>query len=231
MRDQPSFSRIDRFLITADLMISLPNIYKKLMPRLTSEHFSIMLVSDGIQWGPIPFCLDNKWITLDSLKALVNDTWKNTQVNGTTSYRIAQKLKTDIKNRTKTTGRQEEEGISDIIDEIDSIDRLEELSNLTYDDIDRRNKLKVDMAHKLQTEASSWKQKCRENWHKDGDRNSKYFHMLANHCRMVNFIDEFTIEGQLLKNNNDPRNGACKYFQKLYTKSIGSCPRHDDLIF
>lgn len=55
--------------------------------------------------------------------------------------------------------------------------------------------------------------------------------MLANHHRRVNFLDELTIDGQLLQNNNDIRNGVCKYFQKLYTETIGSRPRLDDLTF
>lgn len=48
LRDQSSFSRIDKFLFSADLLSSVPKRIQKLMPRPISDHFPIMLFSDGI---------------------------------------------------------------------------------------------------------------------------------------------------------------------------------------
>lgn len=93
LREHSSSSRIDRFLITTNLLAILPNLNQKLLARPTSDHFPILLVSDGIQWGPVPFRIDNKWLELDSFRKMVADTWNKMSIKGTSSYRIATKLK------------------------------------------------------------------------------------------------------------------------------------------
>lgn len=54
-RDQPSFSRTDIFLVSIELLLSLPGLSQKVLPRPISNHFAICLTSYGIQWGSIPF--------------------------------------------------------------------------------------------------------------------------------------------------------------------------------
>lgn len=79
------------------------------MPRLSLDHFPIMLVSNDIKWGPVPFRLDNKWLKHENFRTLVTETWRNTMVRGTASFRIAHKLKilkAEIKNWAKVTSNK-----------------------------------------------------------------------------------------------------------------------------
>lgn len=79
-------------------------------------------------------------------------------------------------------------------------------------------------------EATACKQNSRKKWLKNGDRNSKYFHMLANHRRRINYIEEI-IDGKLTKGNEELREGERMHFQKLYTELTTCWPRLDDLTF
>lgn len=83
LREHSSSSRIDRFLITTNVLSVLHNLNQKLLSRPTSDHFPILVSSDGIQWGPIPFQIDNKWLVLDSFRKLVADPWCNSAIKGT----------------------------------------------------------------------------------------------------------------------------------------------------
>lgn len=58
-RASPYWSRIDRFLIYTRFIPLLNEVIQNLLQRPISAHFPLCLVDDGIQWGPIPFRLDN----------------------------------------------------------------------------------------------------------------------------------------------------------------------------
>lgn len=135
---------------------------------------------------------------------MVIDCWNSTQVSGTISYRIAYKLrrlKPEIRTWAKVTSKKEEEYVNEILQEIDLLDRKEEISVLSPADWEKKNVLKTDLANRLQMEATPWKQKSRKKWIKDGDKNSKYFHLLASHRRRVNFVDEPIIGDNCIKGN------------------------------
>lgn len=131
----------------------------------------------------------------------------------------------------QVTGKQEEEGTNNIIDEIALLDKLEADNCFSPSDRDKRNSLKVNLAQKLQIKATSWKQKSQKKWLKDRDLNSKYFHMLANHQTRVNFIGKLNIDGNTLKSNEKLRLRASNYFHKLYSENIHSRPKPDELSF
>jgi endonuclease/exonuclease/phosphatase family metal-dependent hydrolase len=57
-QENPSWSRLDRFLISPDWEVKFPGLQKR-HPRLCSDHFSILLDCGGIHWGPRPFKFEN----------------------------------------------------------------------------------------------------------------------------------------------------------------------------
>lgn len=80
-------------------------------------------------------------------------------------------------------------------------------------------------------EAISWKQKCREKWLKDGDKNTKYFHYLANHHRRSNYVDEILVDDCRFDGNAAMREAAKSYFQNLYSEDFHLRPGLDLLQF
>lgn len=48
-------------------------------------------------------------------------------------------------------------------------------------DLALKESSRIELASRLQMEKILWQQKCRERWLKEGNRNTRYFHYLANH--------------------------------------------------
>lgn len=165
-KDNPSFSRIDQFLVFSDLILELPSLNQKVLSRPTSDHFPILLDYDGIQWGPCPFRIDNKWFKNGEFRDMIANVWNSINCRGTPSFIIATKLfrlKDEIKSWTKEVGKTEENGINDLMTDLDFLENMEGTIGLSNADRERRNGLKLELTDKLHLEAISWKQRLEKN--------------------------------------------------------------------
>lgn len=112
--------------------------------------------------------------------------------------------------------------------EIEEIDKMEEEWFLSVTDLGRREFLKGEVVNKMHMEAILWKQKARERWLKEDDRNARYVLCMAIH-RRCRYVEELLIGSHIIKRNNDMREQACGYFQQLYEEEVRSRPRLDNL--
>ena len=62
-------------------------------------------------------------------------------------------------------------------------------------------------------EEISWRQKYRELWLKEGDKNTGFFHKLANSHRRRNFFDHICIEGVWVEGEEKVRDGIASSFR------------------
>ncbi|GJX85558.1 RNA-directed DNA polymerase, eukaryota, reverse transcriptase zinc-binding domain protein [Tanacetum coccineum] len=60
-------SKLDRFLISEDVTIRLPDVRITALDRLWSDHNPILLHIDKTDFGPTPFKLYNSWLSEDVL--------------------------------------------------------------------------------------------------------------------------------------------------------------------
>ncbi|GLT72480.1 hypothetical protein SLA2020_444110 [Shorea laevis] len=54
--------------------------------------------------------------------------------------------------------------------------------------LDRIQRLQGEIDHLLEMEDIKWKQRAKQNWYRQGDRNTKFFHSWANHRLKINQI-------------------------------------------
>lgn len=129
----------------------------------------------------------------------MEDVWKSRKVNGTASYIFASKLKA-LKNEIKLWAKDKvskaDMMIKENLEELAALDNMDMAGMLDDNGKERRGKLKLDLASNMSLEAISWRHKAREKWLKEGDRNTKYFHCLANYRRKNNYIEEMCIHGE-----------------------------------
>ncbi|RVW42464.1 putative ribonuclease H protein [Vitis vinifera] len=143
------------------------------------------------------------WLKLDGFKDLVRNWWNGYSVEGYSSHCIAEKLKAlkkDLKNWNKEVAKENE-------------------NPLTPGDVEAKNLALEDYKKWALLEETSWRQKSREIWLKEGDKNTKYFHKMANAKARRNFLSKIKVNGANLSSLEDIKEGVCRAYQSLLSDS------------
>ncbi|RVW39602.1 hypothetical protein CK203_090616 [Vitis vinifera] len=90
--------------------------------------------------------------------------------------------------------------------------------NFKEEELSRRKEVKDDYAKWVRLEEIHWRQLSRELWLREGDRNTGYFHRMANAHRRRQSMDKIKINGVWLSEEQDVKNGIVDAFQRLLTE-------------
>ncbi|GKE11873.1 hypothetical protein Tco_1415424 [Tanacetum coccineum] len=74
-------SKLDRFLISDEVLEILPDIRITALDRLWSDHTPILLHILKYDFGPIPFKLYNSWLSRDGFDDIIKATWSSLENN------------------------------------------------------------------------------------------------------------------------------------------------------
>ena len=225
-------SRLDRFLVTADWEIQFSNVTQSILPRPVSDHCPVMLDSDGIKSGPSPFRFENMWLKLAGFKDILRDWWQSLHFSGSYSFILASKLKA-LKGILKAWnieffGRVDLKK-NEALNRISFWDDVEKDKVLSLEEAEKREKAREDFKEWVDLEEVSWRQKSREIWLKEGDRNTGFFHRMANSHRRRNSINSICINGRRLVKEAEVKDGLVGAFQSLLTASNNGCPPYPDI--
>ncbi|KAK6164141.1 hypothetical protein DH2020_001005 [Rehmannia glutinosa] len=89
---------------------------------------------------------------------------------------------------------------------------------------DENNKASKIIEQKIHTlmkrEETMWHQRSRVNWIKDGDKNTNFFHRIANGRQKRNSIDHIKCDdGTIVEDEHEVANVLTKYFSSLFTST------------
>ncbi|XP_076894798.1 uncharacterized protein LOC143547198 [Bidens hawaiensis] len=73
---EKKLSKLDRFLLSADLISRLPNMEAIALDLSIANHHPILLRQSKLNFGPIPFKFFNSWMEKDGFEKLVIEDWK-----------------------------------------------------------------------------------------------------------------------------------------------------------
>ena len=80
-------------------------------------------------------------------------------------------------------------------------------------------------------EEISWRQKSRVLHVREGDRNTKFFHRIANFHRRVNSIDRLMVDGVLSSNPAAIADCISQFYRRFYLEDVAHRPVLDDVDF
>jgi hypothetical protein len=197
------WSRIDMFLVSPEWEERFPNVSQRRLPRLLSDHFTLFLDCGAPRGGNRYFKFENMWLKYEGLVEHVKKWWMSNAFSSLPSFILANKfkaLKTDLKKWIEEvfgdTGKKKKE----LLEGIQELDLVEECCCLEEDE----KVHKVDMSRVLEKtllfEEMNWRQKYRALWLKKGDKNTKFFHRVANSHRKFNQVDSLSINGTISRN-------------------------------
>ncbi|WKA06987.1 hypothetical protein VitviT2T_024859 [Vitis vinifera] len=217
-----SFSRLDRFLFNEGWDNHFGDVRQCVLPRPVSDHFPILLDVGGGRRGPSPFRFENMWLKVEGVKELMKSWWEGVSFNGSASFILAEKikvLKVKLKEWNRDSFGRIELRKNAALEQVQFWDAREKTSRLNLEELEARKEAREDYKKWVLLEEISWRQKSREVWLKEGDRNTGYFHKMANAHRRWNNVDRIRINGAWCIEENEIREGIGNAFKVLLSSS------------
>nr|GEZ14206.1 hydroxycinnamoyl-CoA quinate/shikimate transferase [Tanacetum cinerariifolium] len=142
-RSASKMSKLDRFLVFENLLISYPNISAITLDRFLSDHRPIFLRGSSYDYGPSPFWFYHHWLEVDGFSIFVNDSWNEASewkyANKSSSSAAMTNLKKELHILEEAIDKSSETIISKRLEVIDSIQRLNKIST---DELPQKEKIK-----------------------------------------------------------------------------------------
>ncbi|GJT84525.1 RNA-directed DNA polymerase, eukaryota, reverse transcriptase zinc-binding domain protein [Tanacetum coccineum] len=102
-------SKLDRFLISDNLMCLCPNISLVSLDRYLSDHRPILMREVMYDYRPVPFRFFHYWFEIEGFDKFVEDAWKEDTINDSNDMsRMLKKLK-NLKEKLRTWSKTRKE--------------------------------------------------------------------------------------------------------------------------
>ena len=225
--DGDRWSRLDRFLVNP---IWLEKFRLKLwgLPRSMSDHCPLLLMEDDRNWGPRPFRFLNAWTLHPKFLELVRRSWSQNEIEGWAGYRFRRKLyalKEDLKLwNTEIFGNVDNQ-LKMAEEELHELDLKAEAGPLVESEIQRRRVVRDQMWKLSRRKQWMWQQKSRVKWTQEGDKNTMYFHVMANKRQSQNLLDSIIVNGSCLMEPDMVRQGVFEHFKGVYSENWSNRPK------
>jgi len=96
-------------------------------------------------------------------------------------------------------------------------------------EIDHRRNDREELGRVLQMEETSWRQKSRAFWLREGDQNTKFFHRTANLRRKFNFMSEVVVDGTRFETAENIKSSVHGFYKELFSETEPWRPKVDGL--
>jgi len=102
-----------------------------------------------------------------------------------------------------------------LLEKVKVLDAKEQQLTLTHNDRIERFKLKKELAMMRNWKDIFWRQRAKQQWMQQGDRNTKFFHRVANNKRKFNAIRNIKVNGQVFGDVVSMKNAIVHFYENL----------------
>jgi exonuclease III len=157
-----------------------------------------------------------KWLADAESRVIITDAWRDCLGGESPIRMVQQKLETCKSALRRWNGQKygcAEKAIKKKTKELEILQKYECVGD--GPDI---KKLQTEIDFLLEQEDIRWKQRAKQNWYRQGDRNTPYFHSWASHRRKVNQIQKIQDdEGRIWNKPEEISKSFIDYYQDLFT--------------
>ena len=108
---------------------------------------------------------------------------------------------------------------------------MEESQGLSADERVEMGRIRDELEQATLLEEIRWRQNSRVLFVREGDRNTKFFHRIANSHRRVNSIDRLMVDGVLSLDPAVIADCISQFYRQLYLEDVAHRPILDDVEF
>ena len=174
------------------------------------------------------------WLKFEGFKDLLRDWWQSLHFSGSFSFVLALKLKA-LKGILRAWNKEVFSRVDlkkkEALSRISFWDDVEKEKELSLEEAEEREKAREDYKKWVDLVEVSWRQKSREIWLKEWDRNTGFFHRMANSHRRRNSISSIRINRRRFVKQAEVKEGLVGAFQSLLSASNNWRPPYPDLYF
>ena len=174
------------------------------------------------------------WLKFESFVERVKGWWQSYPSHGIPSYVLAQKLKAlkgDLKKWNEKCFGNVAVKSHELLAELRVLETLAESRSLSINERIQQERLVAEWEQNSLLEEISWRQKSRELWLKEGDKNTKFFHRVTNSHRRYNTISSLLVNGVLTIDQQAIADCITHFYTGLYSEEPGWRPKLDNLAF
>ncbi|XP_019433565.1 PREDICTED: uncharacterized protein LOC109340346 [Lupinus angustifolius] len=229
-----AMSRIDRFLVNDGWLVSWGNLVQLGLPKTFSDHCPILLKIDNSDWGPTPFHTNNCWFSDHRFNQFVVEEWKKLEINGRGSFVFKEKLKklkVALKRWNKHHFGMLDRKIEDQVEVINYVDAKGSSSIILDEDINLSREATTELWRLSRQNDNLLLQKSRQRWIRDGDSNSKFFHLSINKNQKFKKFTGLSIEGEWIEDPTRVKNYISSSFEAKFEECTGCRPSLDGIGF
>ncbi|XP_028075241.1 uncharacterized protein LOC114277542 [Camellia sinensis] len=166
------------------------------------DHCPILLKDDDRDWGPKPFKFINAWLSHPSFMSEVKKRWEEVQVQGWAGLRVMRKLNM-LRSHLRVWNKEMFGNIDTLLksaeEELHKWDLKAESRPLDEQELRSRRETRSQVWQLSKSKERLWHQKSRQLWAYTGDKNTRYFHIMASRRQRKNMLDSVLVEGVSLE--------------------------------
>jgi hypothetical protein len=223
--------RLDKGIANINWTLCFPRATVYHLGALNSDHCPLLIdTNPNDSFSPRPFHFEAIWAKDPRCYNVIDEAWKN-EFYGSDSFILCRKqfsITAALKKWNKETFGLCQTRIKELSTKLEQVQAgsVSEKNSLMEASIQK------ELNSWLLNNESLWKQKSRQVWLKEGDKNYKFFHLSTIIRRRRNAIDAIKgDDGVWITNKAEIRNHIVSRFQSLYTSEPVSFPPNlDDLI-
>ncbi|OMP03932.1 reverse transcriptase [Corchorus capsularis] len=211
-REIPSFSRLDRFLVSTEVLISFPDIKQKLKPKSLSDHNPVLLFVENVNWGPKLFKFFNHWFEMEGFQEMVANAWDNN--SGGDLFQRFRLLKPKIKEWYKACGEADFRRIEMVEEQIHQLDLKIQQGENVESNREEMTQKRGEIWRLYRSAERSWQQKSHLQWLREGDKNTRFFQLVATNRARRNHIDQIEVDGRVVVHPEEVKEEISSFFER-----------------
>ncbi|XP_078173385.1 uncharacterized protein LOC144567186 [Carex rostrata] len=219
-------ARLDRFLISTEWNALYTASKQQTLPNTSSDHCPLLYTATVPHNRTNFFRFENTWLRSIELKQLVTSNWQEAEkaTNPKELHAKFQKIQVEIQRWAKEKKGKIKEQIETCREFLGWIDKVVESRQITVLEKIVLRLIKQRYATITVLEDDIWKQRAKIKWESEGDRGSKFFHMVASAAKKTNTIHEIEYQGVMCKQEKEKADAIFHFFVQLMGSTSDKMP-------